>query len=99
VFNPQISGLSTTTVAPGDQIQVAGSGFDPSRQYVIAFQQNGRQTTIKPATDVPPNGTFTTTVRIPSSPTAQPGAAFIVACITSPGQAPAPCTQQQITVQ
>jgi serine/threonine protein kinase len=99
VFNPQISGLSTTTVAPGDQIQVAGSGFDPARQYVIAFQQNGRQTTIKPATDVPPNGTFTTTVRIPSSPTAQPGAAFIVACITSPGQAPAPCTQQQITVQ
>jgi hypothetical protein len=36
-------------------------------------------------------------VQIPNS--ANTGPAFIIACITSPGQAPGPCSQpQQITV-
>lgn len=99
-FNPQVTGLSTTAVSPAESIQVTGSGFDPARQYVVVFQQNGQQTIIKQAAQTPPNGTFSTTVTIPSAPTARPGAAFIVACITSPGSAPGPCSQpQQITVQ
>jgi serine/threonine protein kinase len=99
-FNPQITGLSTTVVTPGQTIQVTGGGFDPARQYVIVFQQNGQQTIIKQATQTPPNGTFSTPATIPPAPTAKPGAAFIVACITSQGAAPGPCSQpQQITVQ
>jgi len=87
-------------VTPGQTIQVTGGGFDPARQYLIVFQQNGQQTIIKQATQTPPNGTFSTPATIPQAPTAKPGAAFIVACITSPGAAPGPCSQpQQITVQ
>jgi hypothetical protein len=96
VFNPQITGLDRTTVKPGGDLQVSGAGFDPARQYQIVFQQNGNQTILQTKA-VPPNGTFITTVQVPTS--ASPGPAFIIACIASPGQAAGPCSQaQQITV-
>jgi serine/threonine-protein kinase len=96
VFNPQITGLDRTTVRPGGDLQVSGAGFDPARQYQVVLQQNGNQTILQ-TKPVPPNGTFVTTVQIPNS--ANPGPAFIIACITSPGQAAGPCSQpQQITV-
>ncbi|MBJ7596731.1 MAG: hypothetical protein DLM67_05730 [Candidatus Nephthysia bennettiae] len=99
-FNPRITQLSTTAVTPGESIQVTGGGFDPARQYLIVFQQNNEQTIIKPAAATPPNGTFVATVNIPRAPTAKAGEASILACITSPGAAPGPCTQpQQITIQ
>jgi hypothetical protein len=99
VFNPQITGVSTTVVTPGQTIQVTGAGFDCARQYLIAFQQNGQQTIIKQAAQTPPNCTFSTPATIPPAPTAKPGAAFIVACITSQVAAQGPCSQpQQITV-
>jgi serine/threonine protein kinase len=96
VFNPQITGLDRTTVKAGGDLQVSGAGFDPARQYQVVFQQGGNQTILQTKA-VPPNGTFVTTVQIPNS--ANTGPAFIIACITSPGQAPGPCSQpQQITV-
>jgi hypothetical protein len=96
VFNPQITGLDRTTVKAGGDLQVSGAGFDPARQYQVVFQQGGNQTILQTKA-VPPNGTFVTTVQIPSS--ANTGPAFIIACVTSSGQAPGPCSQpQQITV-
>jgi serine/threonine protein kinase len=97
-FSPQITRLSTTSVTPGQTIQVTGAGFDPARQYVVVFQQNGVQTIIKPASQTPPNGTFAANVAIPNN--ARSDTAFVQACITSPGAAPNPCSQPaQITVQ
>jgi serine/threonine protein kinase len=97
-FSPQITRLSTTSVTPGQTIQVTGRGFDPAHQYVIVFQQNGVQTIIKQASQTPPNGTFAANATIPNN--ARPDAAFIQACITSQGAAPGPCSQPaQITVQ
>jgi serine/threonine protein kinase len=100
VFNPQITGLSTTVVKPGGSIRVFGTGFDPTRPVVIQFQQNNQ--TISPINSPlrgpAANGTISIDATIPSS--AEAGQAFILACIGTPSGSTGACSQpQQITVQ
>ena len=95
-FTPAI-GLSRQTVRRQETVQVSGSGFDPSQQYVIYFEQGARRALVQPAAAPDGSGSFASTIRIPGE--ARRGLAVVVACISPAGGGPTgACAQQAVLV-
>jgi protein kinase-like protein len=93
--------LGSSTVKIGGSENISGKDFDPSKSASIAIVQNGKvhMLTSSPV-PVRSDGTFVTTVVIPSS--VSPGVAEIYACISSGSSAqPSPglCGAQPVTIE
>jgi hypothetical protein len=73
----QAISLSKSSVAPGASVNVTGSGYGPAEVVTISFKDNAGTTSTLGTVTTAEDGTFSTSVTIPS--TAAAGAGTVIA--------------------